>query len=338
MSPPNAGPDRVDATLIGSALAGALLAVLLFGRWTDNVESAMVVSGALPMRADNPMRAYHLSVVSALIDGAAVLLRAGLSTWTVSLATCALQGALAFSSLSAASLVVTRSPAPALLAPFAALSLQLALLRVNENAFGYWPGGYVQAFHGHGYPIFFPCHESAFGVVGLYGALLAWSLLALRRVRAGALIAGLLPWFHPVLGAVCLLGAAAGATTFTRDERRRALSWGAAGLLPTALAVAAHRVMHPAPSPSALASELAELYVRRIDEHRRASPSAALASLEVDGYVIALLVALSVAAIPPRVTGCASSLARWRCSARWRSRRSRGCPSRATARRSCCSA
>jgi hypothetical protein len=282
---------RVWSALGAAALAGAAVGGYLHPTWTDNVESAQVLAGVVRPEAGGPMALYHTGVYSLAIQLAAVLLRSGLTEWQVSVIFSALQGALSFAAVTACTLTVARSRAVALLAPFVFLAWR--------QAFPEWPAHYLTAFHGHAYPILFPNHASLYGVLGLFHALLALSLLALDRTAAAAFLFGLLPAVHPAWGIGAWIAAAIGilATRATHAiDWRRAAPFFAAGVLLFAISAGVHVAVYGVPDAllPGIGRQYAVAFQRYWNEHVIVNPArlAVMALSEPEIYVVLLAVTL----------------------------------------------
>lgn len=295
------GPDGLDgpggdpgrnagATIAAAGVLGFILFAVVLPSWTCNVESAQVVAGVVRLPADNPMRLYHLSVVSLLIEPAALLLSLGVSEWTLSVLSSGLQGAVVFAGLAAVTLAFSGSPAVSILVPVMMLSLQVR------------PGAplprypFLTAFNGHGYPVLLANHPYIFGTVGLFSVLLAWGLAALRKDRSAAFLAGLLPWIHlsvAIAGWIgCGAAAFAGRARYAPADRRRILRWFALGCLLSLLGVGFHRLLITPPKvvhDPALAAGILDHFQANWDDHRVLPPESVPAMLEVDGWLLAIL-------------------------------------------------
>ncbi len=196
-----------------SAALGFAVGAFVHPMWMDNVESAQVIANLVVYPPGNVMRAYHTSVYSLLIQAAAILLRAGVSEWTLSVCFSGLQGALACSSLALVTLAVSRSLTTALALPVLMLRFREA---IPDTAFDY-----LATFHGHHYPNLFPNHAGIYGVVGLFWILLVFGLFSLRKVRTASTLLGLMPAIHPGLAPALVVGVLAN-VVFLRHTLR---SW-----------------------------------------------------------------------------------------------------------------
>lgn len=285
--------DRKPLRLLcASALLGFLLFAVVFPSWTDNVESAQAVAGTVSYPPGNPMGTYHRSALSLTVDGAALLLRLGLSEWHASVLSSGLMGAAIFSGLSSLTLAFSGSASVSLLVPVLLLSLQLSLGQAHYA----WP--YIGSFHGHGYPVLLANHPYVHGTTGLFSVLLAWGLLALRCDRTGAALLGILPWIHPSMALAGWIGAfaalAAGRKRYGREERLRMLRWFGGAAAVALAGMGGHRLLFPPwrTAEPELAARIVANFLDNWDVHRVLFPSLVPWMLEVDAYLAALLAAL----------------------------------------------
>ena len=274
-------------TLAASAMVGGLIGGLVQPFWTHNVESAQVVAGVVQLPQDNPMLLVHTRVYSALIQGAAVLLRLGMSEWGVSVVSSMLEGSLAFAAVAACALSVSGRPLVSLLTP----TLFLAWGERAGQA-----TTYAGMFNGHTYPVHFPTTSSVYGHVGLYLVLLIFSLAALGKIRIAAVMAGLAPAIHPTLAAACWLGLAFAIGSdwpAVRAAVRRAAPYFLGGLLVFAVSLGWHLAEGYFPSAGGLAGHrpLTDAFATYWMDHqvRRLSE---LRMLEVDLYLVLLATVL----------------------------------------------
>jgi hypothetical protein len=267
-----------------SALLGSCISLAAYPMGTDNVESAQVVAGIVRFPEGNIMAAYHTSVQSIQIQIPALLLRAGVSEWTLSLGSIGIQGALSFAAVSLLALAFSGSAAVSILLPILLLCLRQAAPA--------WPEQDVDALHGHHYPILFPAHSSMFGVVGFFSLILIVSLFGLGKRRAASALAGLMPCIHIAFAVPTYLGLGA-ALWLTRREVRpgwRELRWFLGGLAVSVLAIGAQRLWAGAGGTagfSAASGEYLEAFHTFWDGHNR--PLAGrewLAFLEPDLYFL----------------------------------------------------
>jgi hypothetical protein len=262
-----AAERRTWAVLAVSSALGFTAGAFVYPMWTDNVESAQVLAGLVsyPPGQGLPMREYHLSVYTLLIQCAALLLRLGLSEWALSVLFSGLQGALACSALSLFALAVSRSATTALLVP-------ILLLRMRQ-AFPDWPGNYLSIFHGHRYPNLFPNHAGIYGIVGLFWILLVFSLFSLRKTRTASVLLGLMPAVHPALALVAAVGALGVAVVLRKEVapwRSTVLRCGAIGLAIFAVTACGQIALRWDPATDVPASEIdrvANAFVRLWDDH-----------------------------------------------------------------------
>jgi len=282
--------DRTWLVLATSAVVGFGASVVLYPMWTDNVESAQVVSGVVRLPPGNVMAAYHTSVESLQILVPALMLRLGISEWPLCLASIGVQGAISFSAIALLALAVSGSAA-------VSVAIPVLLLFVRRWA-PPWPEQDIDALHGHHYPILFPAHASIFGVVGFFLLILIVALFALGKRRAACGLAGLLPGVHAGFAPPALLALVAGAFFAGRGTwpEWRDLRWFVAGLAISLLLIAGQSFLIGAASmgPTALGSgELVESFHALWDEHNRPlSPGEWASFFEPDLYFLVVVTAL----------------------------------------------
>jgi hypothetical protein len=118
----------------------------------------------------------------------ALLIRAGVSNYALAILTSSLTCGLAFAAVGSVSLLVTSIPLSALVVP---------VLLCKYPFYNF-----------HGYPVKFPIYFYIFGQVGLYAAVLTICLIALKKYRSAAFMAGMMPFIHaPWVIAVWTFGA-----------------------------------------------------------------------------------------------------------------------------------
>jgi hypothetical protein len=248
-----------------TAAAGFCIGAFVYPMWTDNVESAQVQAQLVSYQAGDVMGLYHDAAYSLAIQIAAILLRAGVSEWTLSLLFSGAQAALSCAAIALATLAVSRSAVTALLAPVLLLRFRAALPD--------WPESSLAAFHGHHYPNFFPNHTSVYGVLGLFWILLVLSLFSLRKLRTGAVFLGLMPAVHIGMAPMCAV-AIAGAGFFLQRSVRPWLTtiarYGAIGLAVSAASAVSHWSGHWSGATTGSPSEVdraAAAFVGAWDDH-----------------------------------------------------------------------
>jgi hypothetical protein len=253
--------------LAASAAIGFCMGAFVYPMWTDNVESAQVLAGLVeyPKGEGLPMRAYHLSVYTVLIQAAALLLRLGASEWALSVFFSGLQGALACSALALFTLAVSRSATTALLLPVLLLRMRVTLPD--------WPGHYLSVYQGHRYPNIFPNHAGIYGIVGLFWILLVFSLFGLRKTKTASVLLGLLPAVHPALALAGFVGALSIAILLRKEVapwRSTVLRYGAIGFGAFAATAAGQIALASdlaTDVPAADVERVATAFVRLWDDH-----------------------------------------------------------------------
>jgi hypothetical protein len=248
-----------------TAAAGFCIGAFVYPMWTDNVESAQVQAQLVSYRPGDVMGVYHNAAYSLAIQIAAILLRAGVTEWTLSLLFSGAQAALSCAAIALATLAVSRSATTALLVPVLLLRFRVGLPD--------WPRFPLAAFHGHNYPNFFPNHTSFYGVLGLFWILLVLSLFSLRKVRTGAVLLGLMPAVHIGLAPACAV-AVAGVGLFLRRSVQPWLGtlgrYGAIGLGVSAASAVGHWTAHWSGAATGSPSEVeqaAAAFARSWDDH-----------------------------------------------------------------------
>ncbi len=233
------GPDGLRRAAARGAL-GWLLYALVHVAWNglvvdETVVSAQVLNGAVAYPAGHPHLVFHLRALSLPNQLSALLWRLAPGFELVSGARNVL---FLFLSAYTPYLVAT------LLTRRAGWGLVAAALALTDPVFhfkGVYPLFVFPTFYSHGH-------------VGAYGALLVAALALVGVRRLGAVLLGLFPAVHPLLGG-CLWGWGAWYLGCARArprgaELRRFLGWAAAGAAGAAVsfAVALARVP-PAPVP-----------------------------------------------------------------------------------------
>ncbi len=275
------------------AALGAGVGALIFPSWHHAVESAQAVAGVVAYDRGNPFGEYHLRSWSLLHQVLAALLRVGVTERALSYLASGAVGALSYAALGAA----------------------LRALGVRER----WTVALPAFIHltcvtdfGVTYPVWLMGHYSSYGVIGLSGALLALSLLALRRDRGGLFLLGALPCVHTLLGlyALALAALAAILTPSHRPTLRSAFRPLGAGFTLSAISLTAHlwsvsRTLGTASVPRAAYLPIARAFIDAWSSH------GARFHFDSTGY-----------AICAATTALAAAALRWR-----REDLSRDCPS-----------
>ena len=271
-------PRRRGKTIVLAAALGFFIGA--FARPTPlvSLESAQVVAGVVRLPPDNPMAIDHTSVYSLiLVQLPALLLKAGISETTLSIAGSGLQAGLAFAAVAAATLAFSQSP-------LLALALPVVLTRLPE-------------FAGHKYPVLFPNDPYDAGVVGMFSLLLALSLLSLSYRRLGPFLLGVVPAAHVTLGVAAWI-ASAGALLALQPFHGRRLQRSSAVYFVAGAGVFvttffAHRLLIAQDGDAGgdeRARELADTFMMTWDVHRQSAgfrehPERLLPFFEVDVYV-----------------------------------------------------
>jgi hypothetical protein len=169
-----------------------------FADWQVAVETAQVVAGLVDYPAGNPFYIYHTKLWTILHQWLAVMLLAGVSERTLSIAVSGLLGMVSFQALS---LIVYALSRDLLLAVGA--SSVIFLSRVAEA------GGV--------YPIWLLGTTHTYGVLALSYAALVPAFVGAGWIRTGLFLLGMAPALHPSLGAWVM---AIAALAFVWDVRR----------------------------------------------------------------------------------------------------------------------
>lgn len=293
-------PDLDEASslsivAISSVVIGFLLGALVYPTWTDNVESAQVLAGLVKYNsATNPMYIYHRSAYSLLIQGAALLLRLGVSDWATSVLFSGAQSAIGFSALALCTFAISRNIFSSLLTPFVLLRLSLSPSATS--------GIYLSALHGHNYPILFPTHASLYGLLGLFLTLLIISLIALRRNTWGLFLLGVIPAIHPSLALMCWLAVGLGFVWERKSEiaqLRPFFKFFVGGLALFLLTFTWQQINNPSVAALSFSPPTKELvgdFLKYWDEHNAVvAPLTLPFFFEVDLYLIILATSYLVA-------------------------------------------
>ena len=184
--------------LILSGALGWHVGAGAFADWQVAVESAQVVARLVEYPPGNPFYVYHTKLWTILHQGLAVLLAAGLSERTLSVAVSGLLGMVSFQALSLTVYALSRDVLIA-----AGASALIFFTRVAEaNAI---------------YPIWLVGTSHTYGVIALSYCALVVGFLGCGWYRTGLFLLGLAPAVHPSLGAWLIL---VGAIVFASDWRR----------------------------------------------------------------------------------------------------------------------
>ena len=248
-----APPDRTRFVLGGSGLLGFALGAL-FVDWHVIVETGQVIAGIVQYPPDNPFFLYHVKLWTILNQGAAALLRAGVSEIVISVLVSGLLGVLSFQALAIVIYALSRDVALALGAPF-------VIFLSGATNFGVV------------YPISLLATQHTYGVVGLGWVVLVAGLFGADRPKAAGLLLGAAPAVHPSLGV--FLGLLIGLTALldwpaTWKAFRPGLGWFVAGCGVTLVSLGVHWALLPeiAPLDRAESTRYLNAFVGFWDAHR----------------------------------------------------------------------
>lgn len=250
----------VRRVLLLSGCAGFAIG-LLHPSWQVAVEPAQVLAGLVRYPDGNPFYLYETRVWNVWHQLLAPLLRAGVTELALSVAISGALGALVFQALALFALALGAQVALACAIPF---------LVVFLNPLGW----------GFSYPILLVGHPHTYGMAGLAWVMLVCGVLGAGRLRAGALLLGLAPAFHAVLGA--WLAVVVGLALLAELRAFAAvlpalLRWGVVGAALAGASLLAHELaprleVHVAPE---VQREYFEAFLRLWDYHRQTPDLAA---------------------------------------------------------------
>ena len=242
--------------LVISGLVGFRIGLVGFPTWHICVETAQVVAGLVRYPAENPFYIYHTKLWSLVIQACAVLLKAGISEITLSLALSGLLGMISFQALAMVTYAISRDALVAI-----AASLVVFVSGVTD--------------YGPIYPIWLVGTHHSYGAIGLSTFVLALGLIASGYLRLGAFLLGVGPAVHPSVGVwVGSIAVAGFAWTFAgqRAQLRPAVKCFLAGCAITLLSAAVQiAFIYDVPQVDAAAVERSfSTFERLWDAHRRA--------------------------------------------------------------------
>jgi hypothetical protein len=244
------------AVLVVSGLIGFRIGLVGFPTWHICLETAQVVAGLVRYPADNPFYIYHTKLWSLVIQACAVLLRAGLSEITLSLALSGLLGMISFQALAMVTFAISRN---------ALVAIAAAVVVFASGVTDY----------GSVYPVWLVGTHHSYGAIGLSTFVLAIGLIGAGFYRSGGFLLGVGPAIHPSVG-VWVGSIAVGALAWTyfdmRGEVRPALRYFAAGCAVTLLSLAIQFALIddvPVADTAAVARAFST-FERLWDAHRRA--------------------------------------------------------------------
>jgi hypothetical protein len=238
-----------------SGILGFRIGLIGFPTWHIAIETAQVVAGLVRYPVDNPFYIYHTTLWSLLIQLCAVLLRAGISEITLSLALSGLLGMISFQGLAIVTYAIGRD---------ALVAIAAAVVVFVSGVTDYGPI----------YPVWLLGTHHSYGAIGLSTFVLALGLIGVGCYRSGAFLLGLGPAVHPSIG--IWVGAVA-MVAFSLDyrtvrERLQPARWYfAAGCAVTLLSAAVQFALIydvPAVDETAVNQAFAT-FVRFWDAHRR---------------------------------------------------------------------
>lgn len=260
--------------LVISGLVGFRIGLVGYPTWHICVETAQVVAGLVRYPADNPFYIYHTKLWSLVIQACAILLKAGMSEITLSLALSGLLGMISFQALAMVTYAISRDALVAI-----AASLVVFVSGVTD--------------YGPIYPIWLVGTHHSYGAIGLSTFVLAIGLIASGYLRSGAFLLGVGPAVHPSVGIwVGSVAVAAFAWTFAglREELRPAVKYFLAGCAITLLSAAVQvAFIYDVPQVDAAAVERSfSTFERLWDAHRRARVTFADTGVTFNRTIVAL--------------------------------------------------
>jgi hypothetical protein len=248
----------IRSVAIPSALTGAVAGVA--GGWQTAVESAQVLAGVVDYSTANPFYMYHVKVWTLLHQLPAILLACGVSEGAVCVLLGGLVGTVSFLALSLAALAISGRRALAVAMPLLVLAA----------------GVYLETRGVYPLRILSDKPWIIYGAMGTSYVALAWSLVALGRLRMGGFLLGLAPAVHPTLGAWCLAVGLAAALwpRPARGSLQRLLAWSAlgAGLSAVSLGAQLHLARHIPDVPPEVQAQYLAAYAAAWDTHRQPYP------------------------------------------------------------------
>ena len=236
-------------------MLGFRIGLIGFPTWHIPVETAQVVAGLVRYPPDNPFYIYHTRLWSLVIQLCAVLLRAGISEITLSLALSGLLGMISFQGLALVTYAIGRD---------ALVAIAAAVVVFVSGVTDYGPI----------YPVWLLGTHHSYGAIGLSTFVLALGLIGAGCYRSGAFLLGMGPAVHPSVG--IWVGAVAIAALLwdyhtIREHVRPAVWYFAAGCAVTLLSAAVQfAVIYDVPAvDEAAVNQAFATFVRFWDAHRR---------------------------------------------------------------------
>jgi hypothetical protein len=249
------GSHRALLVLAISGALGFRVGIVGYPTWQICLETAQVVAGLVKYPADNPFYIYHTKLWSILIQGCALLLKAGMSEITLSLLISGLVGMISFQALA---MVVYALGGDAFVAV--------------GSAFVIFISGVTN--HGVVYPVFLLGTHHTYGAIGLSAFVLVLALIAAGCRRTGAFLLGVAPALHPSLGiwiGAVVMVALLWDRELLRTELRPAVKYFAAGCAVTLVSLLAQFLfIYDVPAvDEAAAARVFSTFVSTWDAHRR---------------------------------------------------------------------
>jgi hypothetical protein len=236
-------------------MLGFRIGLIGFPTWHIPVETAQVVAGLVRYPPDNPFYIYHTRLWSLVIQLCAVLLRAGISEITLSLALSGLLGMISFQGLALVTYAIGRD---------ALVAIAAAVVVFVSGVTDYGPV----------YPVWLLGTHHSYGAIGLSTFVLALGLIGAGCYRSGAFLLGMGPAVHPSVG--IWVGAVAIAALLwdyraIREHVRHAVWYFAAGCAVTLLSAAVQfAVIYDVPAvDEAAVNQAFATFVQFWDAHRR---------------------------------------------------------------------
>ena len=240
-----------------SGILGFRIGLIAFPTWHISVETAQVVAGFVRYPPDNPFYIYHTKLWSLVIQLCAVLLRAGVSEITLSLALSGLLGMISFQGLALVTYAIGRD---------ALVAIAAAVVVFVSGVTDYGPI----------YPVWLLGTHHSYGAIGLSTFVLALGLIGAGCYRSGAFLLGMGPAVHPSIG--IWVGAVAIAALIwdyrtIREDLRHVVRYFAAGCAVTIVSAAVQfAVIYDVPAvDEAAVNQAFATFVRFWDAHRRVS-------------------------------------------------------------------
>lgn len=240
-----------------SACLGFVVGVVWRPDWQWSLEVAQIAAGTVTLPANNPLRIFSNHLYAPfLIWPQALLLKAGMSSMSVSILFSGLQSALSFMAVTSVLLVFSENITVALVVPFLFTSV------INT------------IFMGHNYPIFFPTDLNNGGIVGFYATMLGIGLFGLGYVPIAMFLLGLLPSLHPSIAIGVWIGALGYYLISNRVNKKllmRNLRWFIYGVIFFLITLIIHRFMTMGlvDRPTGTEKQILEYFVSYVDGHRR---------------------------------------------------------------------